>query len=223
MLNNQLVKVLGLQERIYYQERFDGIQTLKKSHILVLRDMGNKCNYFVKFTLKDYDSDSDPPGYMAHIECWSSNKYISLTHVPKIRTCVKITDLTNSTISNNVFNYSMFGTDNWNPTGSYTINLDLFDKTARYKNKRQVWVFTGKAKTGKTFLASLWAKNFSKYETSTEFYIPELYQDIIIVGKGHTFKNVVNKIVGPCDIIRVEFNIYHENFVIEPWLNAIQI
>jgi hypothetical protein len=57
-------------------------------------------------------------------------------------------------IKNHVFEVNGCGGGQYYPQGYYYINMDLFRKTVRAKDKRMIWIFKGKSGSGKSFLAS---------------------------------------------------------------------
>jgi len=81
---------------------------------------------------------------------------------------------------------------------TYNINLDHFSPTARYKEKRPIWLFVGPSGAGKSFIANQVANSMSVYETDVDLVLPDvIIHDIIVIGNrfNHTVDNVKAKCV----------------------------
>jgi hypothetical protein len=111
-------------------------------------------------------------------------------------------------INNNVFNFSNGNYDE-NISGYYNINLDLFIKTIRAKDKRPVWLFYGNSALGKSTIAR--KSNLSIYETDSSDKLPEIInEDIIVIGNKYLYniEDIKERIFGEVELILVEFKEY---------------
>lgn len=114
-------------------------------------------------------------------------------------------------IENEVFSVSYNGGDFYYPLGYYEVNMDLFRKTARAKEKRPVWILTGGSNLGKSFLSH--KTGLTVYETDYNELLPaQITEDIIVIGNKYSFtvNEVVGKLFGDNEIILVDFKKYEE-------------
>lgn len=145
-----------------------------------------------------------------HIKILEVKKFGGYSHVPiGILTIEDIEPKSEypDEIQNKVFSVSYDGGDSYYPSGSYSVNMELFRPTTRIKEKRPVWVFKGKSNSGKTFIASK-LKDIEVYETDSNEKLPDqITASIIVLGNKYRFpiSKIKNRIVGKCDIQIVDF------------------
>ena len=111
------------------------------------------------------------------------------------------------------FKYSKYGNSEYYPNGYATVNMELFEQTIRYKEKRPVWIFKGDSALGKTYISSLAVRGdndmLTKYETDSSDSLPkELYQDIIVIGNKYNYSidDIEKLIIGDHETIIVDFS-----------------
>lgn len=110
-------------------------------------------------------------------------------------------------ISNNVFSVDYDGDDSYYPSGGYTVNMELFKETIRYKKLRPVWIFKGKSNLGKSYLSSKLC-NIDVYETDSNEILPDsITASVIVLGNKYPFdlEHIKSKIFGEVEIQIVEF------------------
>jgi len=136
------------------------------------------------------------------------NKFNGYTFIPKeILTIEDIEPNFDGDISNNVFSVDCDGGDNYYPSGSYNVNMELFKETIRNKNLRPVWIFKGKSNSGKSFLASK-LNDIDVYETDSNEALPgSIVASVIVLGNKYDFnlEDVKSKIFGEVEIQVVDF------------------
>ena len=111
--------------------------------------------------------------------------------------------------SNEVFTLSYNGGDKYYPSGGYTVNMYLFEKTIRAKEKRPVWLFYGNSNLGKSFLSDKMIY-LTKYETDSNKELPTtITESIIVVGNKYKFTidDIKNRIFGEYELILVNFTL----------------
>lgn len=111
--------------------------------------------------------------------------------------------------ANEVFYFSSDGGDFYYPCGYYNVNMDLFVKTIRAKEKRPVWIFIGESNIGKSYLSSLMSQKLTVYETDSNQTLPDvLTESIIVVGNKYKFdiSDITKRIFGESEIIYVNFS-----------------
>lgn len=147
------------------------------------------------------------------IEVLEVNKFNGYTHRP-IRDLV-IDDIginyQNDYIDNEVFNFSFDGGDSYYPSGYYSVNMELFKPTARYKEKRPVWIFKGDSNLGKSFIAAK-LNDLTIYETDSSNELPEkITESVIVLGNKYTHRleEIKSRIFGDYDIVLVDFSTDH--------------
>lgn len=123
------------------------------------------------------------------------------SHVP-CQSPMKITfDPRSDKINCEAFDFSLYGDDEYYPSGYYSINLEKFKQTPRYSSKRVVYVFCGASGLGKTYLAGK-LKDMEVYETDSNKDLPDvIYADVVVLGNkyNHEIENVKNKLFeNPC-------------------------
>ena len=109
---------------------------------------------------------------------------------------------------NDVFNISECGGDCYYPSGYYDVNMELFKSTVRTKEKRPVWIFTGKSNVGKSFIAS--HTDLQVYETDRNESLPiSITEDIIVLGNKYDFSedDIKERIFGEYELCVVKFTI----------------
>ena len=112
-------------------------------------------------------------------------------------------------IENEVFIVSDNGGDFYYPCGFYEVNMDLFRKTARAKEKRPVWILRGNSNLGKSFLSH--KTGLTVYETDCNELLPaQITEDIIVIGNKYSFtvNEVIDKLFGDNEIVIVDFKKY---------------
>lgn len=93
-----------------------------------------------------------------------------------------------------------------------TLDINLFKKTIRAKDKRPVWIFKGDSNSGKSFLSHL-VIGKSVYETDSSSILKEIItEDIIVLGNKYKFsiEEIENKIFGEHESIIVDFTIQNK-------------
>ena len=135
------------------------------------------------------------------------NNFEGFTHVPK--THIEIDDYSDfpDDITNDVFTFSAYGGDSYYPSGSYSVNMNLFEQTIRHLEKRPVWIFYGKSNSGKSFLSHK-LNNLTVYETDSDKNLPkELNEDIIVVGNKYSFSlDNIEKLLKNREVFKVKFS-----------------
>lgn len=146
-----------------------------------------------------------------HIDVQEVTKFDGYTYKPKKN--IVIDDIfphdEKEYIKNQVFSVSYDGGDSYYPSGGYHVDMDLFIKTDRHKDKRPVWIFTGESNSGKSFLSSH-ITELNTYETDSNSVLPEnITEDIIVLGNKYEFSidDVRNKIYGEHELCIVSFEI----------------
>lgn len=143
-----------------------------------------------------------------NIKVTEVKKFNGYTFIPKeILTIEDIEPNFDGDISNNVFSVDCDGGDNYYPSGSYNVNMELFKETIRNKNLRPVWIFKGKSNSGKSFLASK-LNELDVYETDSNEALPEsIVASVIVLGNKYHFnlEDVKSKIFGEAEIQVVDF------------------
>lgn len=101
-------------------------------------------------------------------------------------------------ISNSVFMVSYDGCDKWYPAGNYSVKMDLFEATPRFKKIRPVWLLSGPSGTGKSFLTGK-MHNITVYETDCSDTLPvTISEQVIVLGNKYqyTVDEVKSRIFG---------------------------
>lgn len=99
-------------------------------------------------------------------------------------------------VSNSVFAVDQDGGDGYYPSGSYTINMDLFKPTLRGMDLRPTYIFEGSSNLGKSTLARK-TEDLIVYETDSSETLPELIRADIIV-KGNKYNHTTEDIITAC-------------------------
>lgn len=119
--------------------------------------------------------------------------------------------------NNKVFEVSYDGGDSYYPSGDYTIDMKLFDKTPRAKEKRPIWIFRGKSNVGKSFIGSH-ISNLDVYETDSSPSLPQnINASVIILGNKYKFKidDIKNRITGDFELCFVNFTIEKPKTIVQ--------
>lgn len=109
------------------------------------------------------------------------------------------------------FYFSDDGGDGYYPSGSASVNLDLFTTEGlRQLDKRPVWVFSGDSALGKSHLAALLrGKTVLETDSLKDGKLPEVItEDVVVVGNKHTIdmKELHCKLFGDPKVIEVKFS-----------------
>ena len=144
----------------------------------------------------------------ANINITEVERFGGYSHIPK--NILYIDDLEpgfSYDTSNEVFNISQYGYDDYYPSGSYYVNMNLFNETSRNMNLRPVWIFKGGSNYGKSFIASK-LKDIDVYETDSNDILPDsITSTVIILGNKYTFaiEDITEKLFGDVDVHIVDF------------------
>ncbi|MDK0621495.1 hypothetical protein P5E90_11695 [Clostridium perfringens] len=213
------LKIIGMRVEKYFRQTCEGHncdfeygKTLDDKHTLLGVDIDTNNKYEVEFTYEEGECGSGwCVASWANIEIKQVNNFRGYTHKPikelivDIDLCEDEEDL--EELYNDVVSFSQYGGDEYYPCGGYSINMDLFKETARYKKDRPVWIFTGESGTGKSFIAS-GIVDIDVYETDRSETLPnEIEEQIIVLGKKYDFsiEDIENRIVGDHELHIVEF------------------
>jgi len=83
---------------------------------------------------------------------------------------------------------SKLGGDEYYPSGYYSVNMDLFQKTNRAKEKRPCFLFKGESAIGKSYLSSRFKKDVIVFETDFWDILPDkIVADVIVFGNRSKF------------------------------------
>lgn len=101
--------------------------------------------------------------------------------------------------------------DDWYPSGSAKVNMNLFKEINRNKEKRPVWIFKGDSALGKSYLAGIIAnsgREKSVYETDAHEELDDIHEDIVVIGNKykHSVEDVESHILGEHETILVDFS-----------------
>ena len=146
-----------------------------------------------------------------HIEVVEVSNFGGYTYAPIKKLSIEDIDPLNfdDNIKNEIFEVDYDGGDSYYPYGGYNVNMSLFKKTPRAKDKRPIWIFIGDSNVGKSYIASH-LMDLSVYETDIEEELPEeIIADIIVLGNKYhfTIEEVKERLVGDCEVYLVNFNI----------------
>ena len=207
-------EVLGLVETIYIGKTITGhnceftttLEPYKKHKIYLKR--GNLI-YCISLEAKSVESSSGwCSGTTASLNFEIVNNITTLTHVPNKPLTMPLIGWEEDEVETNVFEFSADGGNMYYPEGFYTIKMDLFKPTPRYKDKRVVYIFTGKSGIGKSYVGSNIGDGMSVYETDSNKALPaEIWEDVIVLGNagGFTVEEVKQRIVQPASIVVCAF------------------
>lgn len=131
------------------------------------------------------------------------------TTVKCICTDDKTTELVDLKTKSVIAACSKYGGCRFYPTGYYNINMALFEKTIRAKDKRPIWIFKGNSGTGKSFLSAR-LENMSVFETDAYRVLPAkipLIHNIIVLGNKYkyTIENIKQCLQEPYELHEVTF------------------
>ena len=129
------------------------------------------------------------------------------THRPVRELIITDFDSEAGDIDNDVFYVSYDGGDGYYPSGSYSVNMELFKANPRHKEKRPVWLFKGGSALGKSFLAAK-LNDLTVYETDINSELPEkIIEDVIVLGNKYNFEieEIQKRILGDYELIITEF------------------
>lgn len=144
-----------------------------------------------------------------HIEVEEVSSFGGYTFVPKLP--IEVEDLypekEYEDVNNAAFWVSFDGGDSYYPGGSYEVNIDLFSRTSRHKEKRPIWVFRGSSNRGKSFIASH-LTGLTVYETDSNVNIPLITEDIVVLGNKYThqLQDIEANIFGDYELNIVDFS-----------------
>jgi hypothetical protein len=200
-----------------------------KRHVLCCRYHGDG----IEITLRRSEGECYS-GYttasFGHIKVKQVSRFGSYGYVPKEEMFLEypfknIMEYESIHYKNNVFEYSNDGGDKWYPQGSYSVNMDLFKKTIRAKDKRMIWIFQGDSGSGKSYLSTHLSGNggndgndinddndepFTSFETDSYNILPDnipLKCNIIVLGNkyNHTKGDIISRIQGEYELLIVSF------------------
>lgn len=209
------LKVVGVQETKYVDTRLDGhncnfteTPTEFTKHIIYCKSLVFKNSYAaIELYEREHECSS---GWTSARTAYRDIKYNidtigPFTHIPKKPIEIEIN--TNEEChdeSTSVYTYSEYGCgDEWYPTGSYQINMDLFEKTPRYKDKRVVYIFKGQSGVGKSYIASN-LSNMDIYETDSSDKLPDnIYANVVVLGNkyDYTIDDVKHRLFGEVNVV----------------------
>lgn len=113
---------------------------------------------------------------------------------------------------NEVFSYSDDGGDGYYPSGSVSVNMDVFKvmQDNREKDRRPIWLFHGDSTSGKSYLANL-VNTKNVYETDKNKELPKNLgtYDIIVIGNKYKFsvEQIQEQIGDDYSLVDVSFKI----------------
>ena len=99
--------------------------------------------------------------------------------------------------TNELFTVNHTFGDPYYPSGWYSINMDILEKSSRYKSKRPVFVFQGPSAIGKTTLASKFNDTVRIFETDGYDKLPnKIIADVIVLGNKHNYtkQDLLNRV-----------------------------
>jgi len=220
-------RVLGIQERKYIRSedhmKSSLIKVERTKHIIYIKEVVDKYSLDPCMLALTLEECAHPCGSGWTMATSASifveeTKEAPYTHIPR---CGKhlIIELPidfmygywyieGDEFNNEVFTFSQDGGDSYYPQGAYNIHMDCFEETARSKDRRQVWVISGKSGLGKSFLTSR-MKDLTVYETDSSEMLPQILdQDIIVIGNKYTYnmEDIKSRIYGYADVIAICFD-----------------
>ena len=151
-------------------------------------------------------------GYIYHVD-----SFVGMTHKPIKELKFEIDEnlISNNgriyDMKNDIFELDYNNYDDWYPSGSAKVNMNLFKEINRNKEKRPVWIFKGDSALGKSYLAGIIANNGrekSVYETDAHEELDDIHQDIVVIGNKykHSVEDVESHILGEHETILVDFS-----------------
>ena len=113
-------------------------------------------------------------------------------------------------IENDIFKLE-YSDDEWYPSASAAVNMNLFKEINRNKEKRPVWIFKGDSALRKSYLAGIIAnsgREKSVYETDAHEELGDIHEDIVVIGNKykHSVEDVESHILGEHEAILVDFS-----------------
>ena len=139
------------------------------------------------------------------------NDFGSYTHTPisDITFSLDIAECKQSELVtvNNIFNVDTCGGDEYYPSGSVSVNEELFIASNRYVGKPFVHIVHGDSNSGKSFLSHQLDKSI--YETDNSEELPsEIKAEIIVVGNKylHSLGDIKKRIPFDAHFIDVNFS-----------------
>lgn len=144
-----------------------------------------------------------------HADLVQVPQFSGFTHLPKSNLSIPISveELGSEYFYSDIFSCDAYGGDEYYPSGSVYVNLDLFTPNARAKDKRPVWIFYGYSALGKSYLAG--KINMTVYETDSNSQLPDtIKEDIVVLGNKYQFtvEDIVERLFGDPEVILVSFN-----------------
>lgn len=231
--NNYKLKIIGLRVEKYVGTSVDGhncdftyTKIIKDKYVLCVLDQYYNSKY--EITLWDEEGECGSGWCLAsfgNIRIKQVNVFAGFSYVPINNGEFKCDDTLasflnnsdsvnfdiwdNAIIKNTFFKFDSNGGCNYYPSGSVSVNMDMFKENGRKTfTKRPVWIFSGDSCLGKSYLGCK-ITDKSVYETDSNSELPEvLYSSIIIIGNKYKFdvEDVKSRIFGDCEIINVNFN-----------------
>lgn len=223
-------KVIGLNVEKYIGDVYQGhnldfevVKTpMERYHLMCVRDDGSKfiihlenesstCGsgwcvaQYGKLSIEEVDKFG-PFGYIPKHDLFIDFDYTEKQFEDRYQKSF----VEENTYECSVFTFDAWGGDRYYPWGGVTVNLDLFIKTKRGKDKRPVWIISGQSGLGKSYLFNN-IQNISFYETDIDKHLPDIINEsIIIIGNKYQFNidDVVKRIPEDSEIILINFKKY---------------
>jgi len=109
-----------------------------------------------------------------------------------------------------LFYYFDDGGDNYYPSGSASVNIEMFEEVNNrsFGDKRPVHIFYGDSNLCKSHIAALTGKSVLETDSLENGNIPvSIINDIIVIGNKHKIskEEVISNLFGDCEVILVEF------------------
>ena len=187
-------------------------------HLLYFKDtMSRKYHQFVFSLEYTYCGSGYCGAIIAHLHKSIVKSMPSLLFKPKTEILISEDFLVEDyeaekELKNEVFKFSHVGSDAYYPSGYYEINMELFCKNKRAKEKRLVWILKGVSGAGKSFLAH--KTDRTVFETDDHYELPEtIVEDVVVLGNKypHSLEDVYKRLFGDPEVYVVDFTEYHSN------------
>jgi hypothetical protein len=218
------VQIVGLREIHYIAKKIHGHNTSFEEYLesdikhVVFAKLG-ETKLAIALEMREHECGS---GWCVSCTCYITVDEVSefgpMSYIPRrplsITLPLEISDGTIhlqcvDTLDNEVFYYSHIGGDAYYPSGYYTIDLDNFEKTARCKETRPVWIWKGQSGAGKSYLSqALVDDNITVYETDSCVELPDhIYADVIVLGNkyAHSVEEIKKRLIDEPEVYICEF------------------
>jgi hypothetical protein len=232
----QRMKIVGMREEHYPDQhcrQYPGgdiyyVDDIFTRHIICGRYHGD--NYELSLSLQEGEC---PSGYIPRVTAELNTKKVdrfkNITFTPIHPIAIEYPFTMKNVSSydtilqekNEVFCIDSYGGDEYYPAGFYNVNMDLFRKNIRAKEKRPVWLFRGDSGAGKSFIGnaltftnkifSFVSVPFVTFETDMYKELPDKFPlsvNVIVMGNKykHSIDDVKDRIEGDHELIMVNFS-----------------